>query len=100
MAGCCGHQDQLGLGWTLSLSSLGQGWLELSTVGCRQHHEHLPLPLLSSSTLWVVVLAATVIDAEVVVGISVMPTTAIAVVNAGVAVIVVFIFTTEGGGEW
>ena len=101
MAGCCGRQDQLELGWTSSLSSLGQGWLELSTVGCGRRRECLPLPSSSSSTLRVVVLAAAVVDAEVVVGIGAMPTAAaIAVVSAGVAVVVVFIFAAEGGGEW
>ena len=43
---------------------------------------------------------ATITDTEVVVGIGAMPTTAIAVVNAGVAMVVVFIFAAEGGGEW
>ena len=64
MAGCCGRQDQLELGWASSLSSLGQGWLELSTVGCGQRRERLLLPSLSSSTLRMVVLATTVVDAE------------------------------------
>ena len=98
VAGCCGHQDRLGLGWTLSSSSLGW-WLESSMVGCERCSECL-LVLLSSSTLgwwcWPP-LSSTL---RVVVEIGVMPTAAIAVVNAGVAMVIVFVLAAEGGGDW
>ena len=69
-------------------------------MGCERRGEGLPVPSSSSSTLvwwcWPP-LSSTL---RVVAGIGVMPTAAIAVVNAGVAMVVVFVLAAEGGGDW
>ena len=68
-------------------------------VGCERRGECLPVPSSSSTLGWWcwLPLSSTL---RVVVGIGVMPTAAIAVVNAGVAMVVVFVLATEGGGDW
>ena len=68
-------------------------------VGCERRGECLLVPSSSSTLGWWCwpPLSSTL---RVVVGIGVMPTAAIAVVNAGVAMVVVFVLAAEGGGDW
>jgi len=73
VAGCCGRWDKLGVGMAAIVIHQKDGatGLSLSVLGCGQHDEGVP-------TTAVV----------------------IAIINAGVAMVIVFILTTEGGGDW